>query len=211
MEPRQRRLAERRLLAALRRLHRADPLRREVRLDAVLSAVRQDPGERLPAAHRGGGSLAGVGDAALIAVLEELVARGSVIRSGRRVRLAEHEPLIADAEMSGRVERLLAGLRETGAEPPRVDAVAARLGIPAGMVEALRQSGQLVSLGEGIDYPRDVLAALLAEVDEIAAHGPLTVSRVRDALRTSRRHAEALIAARRRQPRARGGVRRGRS
>ena len=66
------------------------------------------------------------------------------------------------------------------------------------MVDQLRSAGELIQVSEGIDYPRGVADKLLARLDEMARHAPLTVSRVRDQLRTSRRHAEALIAFRRR-------------
>lgn len=197
MDPAQRRLAERRLLAALRRRHRRDPLRADVRLDAVLDELRADAGERLPGGHRGGGSLREVGDAELIGLVDELATAGRVVRTGHRIRLAEHEPVIADREMRERVDRLLTGLREMGAQPPRIDAVASRLGIPPSVLGQLRAAGELVAIGEGIDYPRDMLDELLARMGEIAAHGPLSLPRVRDGLRTSRRHAEALIRYRR--------------
>jgi selenocysteine-specific elongation factor len=197
MEPAQRRLAERRLVAALRRLHRREPLHADVRIDALLAEVRSDPGERRPAAHRGAGSLATAADAELRAVVDDLAARGTLVRSGRRVRLESHRSAIDDPEMQARVERLLAGLAELGAQPPRVEGLAARLGIPGGVVDELRTSGAIVSIGEGIDYPSSVLVALMERLAAVAAAGPLTVGRVRDALRTSRRHAEALLAYRR--------------
>ena len=206
MDPPHRRLAERRLVAALRRLHRRDPLRAEVRTDAVLRELRADPGERLPAGHRGGGSLRPLSDADLLAIVDALVASGRLLRRGHRVRLPEHEPIILDSEMRARVDRLLSGLRDAGAETPRVEGVAARLGIPTGVVTQLRGAGELVQVGEGIDYPRDVLNGLLSRMAEIATGGPLTITRVRDVLRTSRRHAEALLAYRRAQRRKRDRV-----
>ena len=198
MDPAQQRLAERRLLSALRRLHRRDPLRADVRVDALLAELRADAGERLPVGHRGGGSLRGVADPELIGLVDELAAAGELGRDGHRVRLPGYEPVIRDPQMRERVERLLAGLRETGAQPPRVEAVASRLGIPEAVIHQLRAAGELVTVGEGIDYPRDVLGELLARMAEIAAHGPLSLPRVRDGLRTSRRHAEALMDYRRR-------------
>lgn len=208
--PAQRRHAERRLTAALRRLHRKEPLRVDVRVDAVIAELRTDPGERLPSGHRGGGSLIGTSDRDLLDLLDVLVEAGRVARRGHRVRLPDHRPVIADPEMRGRVDRLMGGLREAGAEPPRIDGVAARLGIPAGVVAQLRASGELVSLANGIDYPRSVAAELEARLDAMALRGPLTVSRVRDLLHTSRRHAEALLSyrrARRSRQRDRRGVR----
>ncbi len=197
MDSAQRRLAERRLIGALRRLHRREPLRNDIRTDAVLREVRTDPGERLPAGHRGGGSLGQSGDAELLEVVDSMVESGRLVRRGHRVRLREHEPIILDSEMRARVDRLLSGLRDAGAEPPRVEAIAARLGIPLGVIAQLRAAGELVTMAEGIDYPRVVAAELLASLDELAPRGPLTVSRVRETLRTSRRHAEALLTYRR--------------
>ena len=197
------RLADRRLLAALRRLHRREPLRPDQRMDAVIAEARADAAERRPGSHRGSGSLKARSDADLLARLDALVADGSVLRNGRWVRLSGHEPVIADPAMRERVERLLDGLREVGADVPRVEPLAARLGIPPGIVAQLRAAGELVAVGEGIDYPADAVPMLMARVDAAARHGPLNVARVRDELRCSRRHAEALLAWRR-AARARG-------
>ena len=225
MDPPHRRLAERRLVAALRRLHRRDPLRAEVRTDAVLRELRADPGERLPAlsqlisqvsvlAARHAKEISEIelnpvlvhAEGQGVTIVDALVASGRLLRRGHRVRLPEHEPIILDSEMRARVDRLLSGLRDAGAETPRVEGVAARLGIPPGVVTQLRGAGELVQVGEGIDYPRDVLNGLLSLMAEIATGGPVTITRVRDVLRTSRRHAEALLAYRRAQGRKRDRV-----
>jgi hypothetical protein len=172
-------------------------MRADVRIDALIRELRSDPGERLPPGHRGGGSLRELTDAELLAVMEALVEAGKLVRRGHRVRLADHAPILLDPQMRDRVARLMTGLREAGAEPPRIDGVAARLGIPVGVVAQLRSARELVQVAEGIDYPRGIADELGARLDEMARVGPLTVSRVRDQLRTSRRHAEALIAFRR--------------
>ncbi len=189
-----RRLAARRLLAALGRLHRREPLKADHRADTVIGEARSDPAERRPGHHRGGGSLAGLSDADLRAVLDDLVTDGRLLRAGHRVRLPGHEPAIDDPEMRDRVHRLLGGLRELGADVPRLEPIAARLGIPVGVLDQLRSSGELVRVGDGVEYPREVLESLSAYIDEAARHGPLTIARLRDELRVSRRHAEALIA-----------------
>ena len=193
MDPAQRRLAERRLLAALRRLHRREPMRADIRLDAVLREVRADPGERRPSGHRGAGSLRDVSDAELLEVVDSLVFSGRMVARAHRVRLPDHEPVLLDPEMRDRVGRLMAGLREAGAEPPRVDGVASRLGIPPGVIEQLRAAGELVQVADGIDYPRAMADELRTRMDEMARDAPLSVVRVRDELQTSRRHAEALL------------------
>lgn len=199
MDPVQRRLAERRLLDALRRLHRREPMRPDVRLDTLLASARAAHPGRSPR-HRGATTLQ-LDDAGLLAVVDGLAAAGHIVRTGRRVRLPEHRPGL-EPVMLERVERLLEGLRESGLEPPRVEGVAARLGIPEGVVAQLRASGELVQLAPGIDYPRATWEALRERVDRLAASGPLTVARARDHLRTSRRHAEAILARRREEKRS---------
>ena len=192
-------MAERRLLATLRRIHRSEPLARDVRVDALIARVRSEPEDPRPGSHRGAGRLL-LGDDAMRAVVDELVDAGRLVRRGHRVRLPDHEPLL-DPEMRQRVERLLVGLRSAGVEPPRVDALASRLGIPPPIIDQLRTAGELVAVAPGIDYPRDVHAALLERLDRMAARGPMDVARVRDELRASRRYAEALLRARPRRPR----------
>jgi hypothetical protein len=188
----QRRLAYRRILAALRRLHRREPLRADLRVDAVIAEVRADHAERLPTGHRGGGHLA-LDDAALLDLIGEMRADGTVAGEGRRIRLPDHEPTL-DPEMRERVDALLEGLRSAGAAPPRIEGLAARLGIPPTVLDQLRAAGELVSIGPGIDYPRDRYLALAGRLDAMARGGRVSVARARDELRTSRRHAEALIA-----------------
>jgi hypothetical protein len=188
----QRRLAHRRILAALRRLHRREPLRADLRVDAVIAEVRADHAERLPTGHRGGGHLA-LDDAALLDLIGEMRADGTVAGEGRRIRLPDHEPTL-DPEMRERVDALLEGLRSAGAAPPRIEGLAARLGIPPTVLDQLRAAGELVSIGPGIDYPRDRYLALAGRLDAMARGGRVSVARARDELRTSRRHAEALIA-----------------
>ncbi len=191
MDPVQRRLAERRLLNGLRRLHRREPMRPDVRLDAVLAAARALP-RGSPAGYRGATPLT-LDDPQLMEVLDGLADAGRVVRDGRRLRLPDHRPGM-EPVMRERVERLLAGLREAGVTPPRVEGVAARLGIPEAVVELLRTTGELVPVAPGIDYPRETWESVRERVDRIAAGGPLTVARARDQLRTTRRHAEAILA-----------------
>lgn len=189
IDPIQHRLAERRLLAALRRLHRREPLRSDIRVDAVIAELRDAP--RQSAGHRGSAAIT-LDDAALRRVVDDLVDRGELIRAGHRVRLAQHAPTL-DPAMRDRVDRLLAGMREAGIATPRIDGSASRLGIPPVVLAQLRAAGELVEIAPGIDYPHDVWVALRARVDAISEHGPLTIRRVRDQLRATRRHAEAIL------------------
>lgn len=193
---RQRKMAERRLLNVLARFHRREPLRHDIRTDALLAHLREQDAAPRPSRHRGGQPLL-LDDSELLGVLDDLVARGEVERHGRRVRLAGQRPQL-DAAMRGRIERLLGGLREAGYEPPRVEAVASRLGVPPGLVDALRRAGTVVSVAPGIDYPREVWDELRGRLARMAASGPLTIARVRRELRVSRRYAEAILEAERR-------------
>ncbi len=207
MDPAQRRLAERRLIAALRRLHRREPLRTDVRVDTVVAETRAAEPRRA-SGHRGSLPLS-LTDADLRAVVDGLVASGTMLRQGHRVRLADHAPVL-DPIMRERVEQLLTVLREAGLTPPPAEGVAARLGIPAALIDQMRIAGELVAVGPRIDYPGDVWVALRARVDAIAERGPLTVRHVRDQLRATRRHAEAILAywraeGRRLRPTRRGG------
>ncbi|HEX6654596.1 MAG TPA: hypothetical protein VF153_00120 [Candidatus Limnocylindria bacterium] len=204
MDPGQRRLAERRLVHALQRLHRTEPMVPDFRLDAVVAAARAVP--RAAAGHRGSAELT-VSDAQLRAVMDALVASGRVARVGHRVSLRDYQPRL-DPNLRDRVDRLLGGLREAGAQPPRLEGIAARLGITPPLLEQLRRSGELVSVAPGIDFPADVWSALTARLDAMGSS--LNVARVRDELRTSRRHAEAILAFRRAQQRSGGRGSRGR-
>lgn len=206
IDPRQRRIAERRVTHALQRIHRREPMDADVRVDTVVAAVRATP--RPTAGHRGSTPLT-LDDAGVRLVIDDMVRAGSVVRRGHRVRLPDHRPGL-DPVMRERADRLLDGLREAGAEPPRVDGPAARLGIPPAVLAQLRRSGELVAVAPGIDYPGDVWASITGRVDRLTERGPLSVARLRDELRTSRRHAEAILTFRRAErrrlrPRRRAG------
>jgi hypothetical protein len=191
IDPEQRRVAERLVLQALRRFHRAQPMSVDLRMDALITRVHALAGRRPPSRHRGGTKLE-LDEADLRRVIDDLVGAGTLARSGRRLRLADAEPGL-DPEMTERVDRLMAGLRAAGAAPPRVDGIAGRLGIPPAVIDQLRSGGQLRQIAPGIDYPAEVWSALRARLEDM--RGTLTVARVRDELQTTRRHAEAILAA----------------
>lgn len=191
IDPEQRRVAERLVLAALRKFHKEQPLSVDLRVDALVRRVRSAAGRKPPPRHRGATPLT-LDDADLRRVVDEMADDGRLSRTGRRVGLPDARPAL-DPEMTERVDRLLDGLRSAGAEPPRVDGLAARLGIPPTVVDQLRTGGVLRQVTPGIDYPADVWSTLEARVRDMP--GTLTVARLRDELRTSRRHAEAILAA----------------
>jgi len=188
IDPEQRRLAERLVLAALRRFHREQPLSADLRMDTLVSRVRAAASRRPPARHRGSAPL---DDSDLRRVIDDLVIGGALTRNGRRIRLADAETGLAP-EMDEKVRALIEGLRSAGANPPRVDGIAARLGIPPNVIDQLRTAGILRQIAPGIDYPADTWASLRVRVEEMS--GQMSVGRLRDELRTSRRHAEAILA-----------------
>lgn len=198
IDPDQRRVAERLVLATLRRFHKEQPLSADLRIDSLVSRVRAAAARKPPPRHRGATPLT-LDDADLRRVIDDMGADDRLVRTGRRVRLPDARPGL-DPEMQERVDRLMEGLRAAGAEPPRVESLAGRLGIPPTVIDQLRAGGMLRSIAPGIDYPADVWSALRARVDEMP--GNLNVARVRDYLRTSRRHAEAIIVAVADQPRS---------
>jgi hypothetical protein len=190
IDPAQRRLAERRLFDTLRRILRREPLRGDVRVDRLISEVRAaDP--RRPSAHRGRQPLT-LTDGDLRNLVDELVALGALRREGHRVGLAAAASNL-DPIMHERVHQLLATLGASGATPPPAESVAARLGVPPALVEQLRAVGDLVPVGPRIDYPRSSWATISAQLDRLAVEAPLSVRGVRDALGTTRRHAEAIM------------------
>ena len=191
------------MLAALRKFHREQPLAVDLRVDSLVSRVRAAAGRKPPPRHRGSAPLT-LEDAELRRVIDEMADDGRLTRHGRRVGLPDVAPSL-EPEMADRVERLMEGLRSAGASPPRVDALAARLGIPPAVIDQLRAGGQLRRIAPGIDYPADVWSALQARLDGMK--GPMSVGRLRDELHTSRRHAEAILAAVTRRGRAAGSDR----
>lgn len=184
--------AERRLLMALARLHRREPLAPDVRVDALVAELRAAERGR-PASHRGGASLP-MNDADLRAIVDRLVERGEVVRRGHRVRLPSHLAVLPDAWRE-RADALVEVLRRESPTPPRADAVARRLGLPEAAVDHLRATGELVSPAPGIDYPADVYADLLGVARRLADEGALSVTALREAIGGTRRYASALIAA----------------
>lgn len=197
IDPDQRRVAERLVLGALRKFHKEQPLSVDIRLDALVSRVRAAAGRKPPPRHRGATPLT-LEDAELRRVIDEMADDGRLRRTGRRFGLPDSVPGM-DPEMAERVERLMEGLRSTRAQPPRVDGLAGRLGIPPTVIDQLRAGGMLRQIAPGVDYPADVWSSIQARVGAMA--GTLSVARVRDELRTSRRHAEAILAALATQPR----------
>jgi len=185
------RLAERRLLAAVGRLQRRDPIGAEVRVDAVLAEMHRAAAAR-PPGHRGSGTTAH-SQAELLQLVAGLVAEGRLVGDGRRVGLpgAPHAPR---TPATSRVRRLLDALETAGWAPPPVEALARGLGLPASLVDQLRARGDLIPIASGFDYPRATWTRLQAALANAEAHHPISVSAIRDELGVSRRVAEGILA-----------------
>jgi hypothetical protein len=105
--------------------------------------------------------------------------------------------------MRERVDELLRTLGQAGATPPPAERVAIRLGIPGALLGQLRASGELVAVAPGIDFSRGSWGDITGRLDRLATQGELSVRRIRDELRSTRRHAEAIL---RRHREERGGT-----
>jgi len=190
IDPAQLRLAERRLLEAMRRFHRREPLRVDLRVDRLIAELRAAERSGSPG-HRGSRRLA-LSDGQLRGVVDQLVAAGALSRNGHRVRSAGERPAL-EPVMRARVDELLRTLGQAGATPPPAERVAARLGIPGSLLGQLRAAGELVVVAPGIDYPRATWAEIGQRLDRLAASDQLSVRRIRDELGSTRRHAEAIL------------------
>ncbi len=126
----------------------------------------------------------------------EIVARLQAIARGEPApvpaRREEPEPAPAepapalDAAALAVADRLLAA----GHEPPSL----AELGADATHLPALRTAGLAVRVGRDMHAHRDALQAVSERVVAIAeAEGEITLARLRDELRTSRKYAQALL------------------
>ncbi|HEV8252381.1 MAG TPA: hypothetical protein VGQ66_03285 [Candidatus Limnocylindria bacterium] len=191
IDPGQRRLAERRLLGALRRHQRRSPLSPDARVDTLVAELRADSRGR-PPGHRGTRPLT-LTEGEMRAVVDGMVASGQLVRRGHRVRLPIGAGPAFDPIMRERVDLLLATLTAAGASPPPAEGVAARLGVPSALLDQLRAAGELVSIGPRIDLTRQSWDRVAARLDRLAASGPLSVALVRDDLETARRFAERIL------------------
>jgi len=81
-------------------------------------------------------------------------------------------------------------LREAGAEPPSE----AELGEQARHIPALRAAGRIVRIGRNMYAHVEAIAAVRSIVERvIESEGSITLARLRDELKTSRKYAQALL------------------
>ena len=135
----------------------------------------------------------GIDARTFVRLLERLLADGLVAETGPLLRLPDHDVALTP-EQQRLVERLLDGLRGSGASPPARDELEARFGVSPELTQALIDRGELVEVAADLLYPRDVYEVLVDEVETtIRQRGPITVAGVRDLFDTSRKYALALL------------------
>lgn len=134
-------------------------------------------------------SALGVGDELGTELVQRWVGEGALDRSGPHLRLPGTGDALPPAQRRT-ADEALARLREGGASPPSPD----EAGLSRELARALERTGELVFVAPGIAYPADVWRDIADRVVElIRAEGPATVSRIREALGTTRRYAVPLL------------------
>jgi selenocysteine-specific elongation factor len=166
---------------SLAAFHAAHPLRE----GETLAMTRTQVGDLLAAAG------APESPELVDALLEAMVARGTLARSASAIRLATHDTSLAGN--SGDVRRVVAALEAGEPSPPSIAELVAA-GTSRDVIEAAVRSGVLVRVStELVLRPAFVDAALAALRDLQAAGRPLTVSAFRERLGTTRKYAVPLL------------------
>lgn len=120
-------------------------------------------------------------------LLDDLVARGALVRSGSRLAAADHRVVLPDAEL----ERLVGAVAAGEPTPPTVPELCAA-GFAPEMIEAASRSGALVRIAPDLVLTPGLVERAVALVRAAGPEG-ITVSAVRQALGTSRRYAVPLM------------------
>ncbi len=119
-----------------------------------------------------------------------LTRAGVIAREGNVVRLTSHADALTPEQRSA-ADKALQVLRTAHASPPSLK----ELGLSYDLARAMARTGELVMLTADIAYPADVLDDLRSRVvGLIGSEGPATVSKIREALGTSRKFALPLLA-----------------
>jgi hypothetical protein len=179
------------VLVGERRRRYFDPARLDEARQRILAAVEQAPrGRRL--ARGAIAAAAGLDDAAAQAVLEDLTREGAlVVRDGG---FGVQQPAAADDALAG---ALLDALRDR-LEPSSTTQLAGELGDSEIGIERalarLRDEHAVVRVGQALHYEAATLERIRLQVADICEReGSVTIARLRDELRTSRKFAQALL------------------
>ena len=164
---------------ALEGFHRDHPLLE----GADLSGARAAAGDALERAGR-------PADPGLIdALLDEMVARGLVVRSGVEIKLAGHRVALEDRH--DEVDRLVRAVAEGEPSPPTVGELVAA-GVSREIIEAASRTGLLVRISPELVMTGDFVKRAEKILEEGASEG-ITVSTFRERLGTSRKYAVPLL------------------
>jgi selenocysteine-specific elongation factor len=181
VDPRLRSLVEDDALAFVDEYHREHPLLAGP--DVV--AARTRIADRLAAE---GGSQ----DPQLVdALLSDLLATGSLIRSARTVRRPSHDASLHVNEHD--VQRLLAALERGEPTPPTIEDLAAE-GLSRELIEAAARAGLVVRISSDLVLRAEFIEAAKRALFALASAGDaITVSAFRERIGTSRKYAVPLL------------------
>lgn len=121
------------------------------------------------------------------ALVDDLVARGSLVRSGSRLAAADHSVALPHAEL----ERLVAAVASAEPTPPTIAELRAA-GFAPEVIEVASRSGALVRVAPDLVLTPGLVERAIALVRAAGPEG-ITVSAVRQALGTSRKYAVPLM------------------
>lgn len=177
---------ERAALEAVAAHHRETPLSAGAPLPRVRAAVLRRLRSLATVERRD----AAAAQSAVTSVVDDLVARGSLARSGQALR----DPALGTAvppELDASMRRLEAALNV--AAPPSLDEAATAAGCPPEGVRALAAEGRIVRLTPDLAWATPTYHRLAALALERARGAPLTPAAYRDATGTSRRYVMAIL------------------
>ncbi|HEY7130677.1 MAG TPA: selenocysteine-specific translation elongation factor [Candidatus Limnocylindrales bacterium] len=123
--------------------------------------------------------------------LDELVADGSLVRDGDRIRppgVASPAPDPATLAAMDRLEALLAVVA-----PPALSEAARAVGCPAEGIRALEQANRIVRVDDGLAWAFATYRDLAGRALAMASVAPLTPAAYRDATGTSRKYVMAIL------------------
>jgi len=123
------------------------------------------------------------------ALVESWQEAGELVREEAVVRLPQRTPSLPE-DQRALADRALAALRASAPLAPGLR----ELGLSIELAKALERMGELVVVTPDLAYPMDVWADMQQRIiDIIRTDGPVTVSRIREALGTTRKYAVPLL------------------
>ncbi len=126
-------------------------------------------------------------------LIEQVAREGGITDEGKGVRLVHHQVEFTAAEKL-KVENLLNEHRRHPFTPPTGTEASRQFGVDDEMLRTLVDRGALVAVGHDIYLlPSAYQEMVTGVVDEIRAQGSVTVARMRDRFKTTRRYAFTLM------------------